>query len=75
MLLTIDFDEDFVDVESVTIASVFSLQAAGINGAKFDTPQTNCFATNCYTSFSEQMLNISMAQVESVVEPDVFLAN
>jgi len=36
MLLASDLDEDFVNVERVAVASVFSLQSAGINGAEFD---------------------------------------
>jgi len=31
VLLAIDFDEDFIDEEGVTIAPVLSLQSAGIN--------------------------------------------
>ena len=75
MLLTIDLHEHFVDVESVAIASVFSLQAAGINGAKLDAPQTNCFTANCDASFSEKVFDEwsgtpAMAEIESIVQPD-----
>ena len=51
MLLTIDLDEDFVNVEGVAVASVLSLQAAGINGTKFDTPKADRFAADSNTSF------------------------
>ena len=37
MLLAVDFDKDFIDVERVAVATVLSLQAAAINGAKLDT--------------------------------------
>jgi len=30
MLFSIDFDEDFIDIESVAIASVLSFQSAGV---------------------------------------------
>jgi hypothetical protein len=75
MLLAINFDEHFVDVESVAIASVFSLQAAGINGAKLDAPQTNCFTASCDPSFSEKDFDKwsgtpAMAEIESLVLPD-----
>ena len=53
VLLAVNFDENFIDVERVAIASVFSLQAAGINGTEFDAPKTDCFATDSDTSFSE----------------------
>ena len=44
MLLAIDLYEDLIDVEGVVVASVRSLQAAGINGTKLDPPKTDCFS-------------------------------
>jgi hypothetical protein len=41
VLLAIDFDEDFIDEEGVTIAPVLSLQSAGINCSEFDAPESN----------------------------------
>jgi hypothetical protein len=41
MLLAVDLDEDFIDVERVTIASVFSLQPTSINSSEFDTPEAD----------------------------------
>jgi len=41
ILLAVDLDEDFVDVESIAIASMLSFQAASINGTKLDTPETD----------------------------------
>ena len=38
MLLTVDLDEDFVDIEGVAIAVVLSFQSPGIFRAKFDAP-------------------------------------
>ncbi len=46
MLLTVDLHEYFVDVERVAEASMVSLQAAGINGTEFDTPETDRFAAD-----------------------------
>ncbi|MFT6275091.1 MAG: hypothetical protein ACJAZ0_001184 [Halioglobus sp.] len=39
--LAVDFDEDWIDVECIAIASGFSLQAAGINGCEINTPKTD----------------------------------
>jgi hypothetical protein len=44
MLLAIDFYEDLINEESIAIALVFSLQSAGINGTKLDTPQADSLA-------------------------------
>jgi len=38
MMLAIDPDEDFIDVEGVAIAPVLTLQAAGINGTELYAP-------------------------------------
>ena len=55
MLLAIDFDEDFIDVEGIAIASVFSFQSAHIDRAKLDAPETDGFAGYSGTAFSEQI--------------------
>jgi hypothetical protein len=41
VLLAVDLDEDFIDLEGVAIVTMLSFQAAGINGSKFDTPEAN----------------------------------
>ena len=41
MLLTIYLDEDLVDEEGVTVASVFSFKAARINGTELYTPEAD----------------------------------
>ena len=69
MLFAIDFDESFIDVEGVAVASVISLQSAGINGTKFYAPQTDCFPANSDASLGEKIFDITMAEVESIVEP------
>ncbi|MFT6051630.1 MAG: hypothetical protein ACI9B9_001273 [Halioglobus sp.] len=70
MLLTVDFDEDFIDVEGVTLTSMFSFHLTSINSSEFDTPEADCFAADGDSSFSEEVFNIAMAQVETIVEPD-----
>ena len=70
MLHSIDPDEDFIDVESVAVAPVFSLQAARIYGSELDTPQTNRFSGYSDASFSQKVFNIPVTQIEAIVEPD-----
>jgi len=41
MLLAIDLDEDFIDVESVSIASVFSFQSQSEYGSEFYAPEAD----------------------------------
>ena len=62
--------EDFVDLEGVTVASMFALQSACINGTKFYAPKTSCLATYRDSPFSQEIYNIALAQVEAIVEPD-----
>jgi hypothetical protein len=75
MLLAIDLlarhtGEDFIDVEGVTVASVLSFESACINGTEFDAPKTDRFAADGDVSLGQEIFNISVAEVESVVEPD-----
>ena len=52
--------EDFIDVESVAVASVLSLQSACIDGSELDTPEADGFATNSDAPFSEKVFNIAV---------------
>jgi len=61
MLLAVDFDEDFINVEGIAIASVFSLQPAYINGSELDAPEAACLSTDGDASFREEILNIAVA--------------
>ncbi len=70
MLLAVDLYEDFINVESVAEASVFSLQSAGINGSEFYTPEADRFSADSDASFSQEVFNVPVAQIEAVVEPD-----
>jgi hypothetical protein len=62
--------KDFIDEESVAVTPVFSFQSACINGTEFDAPQPDRFSANGDASLGQEVLNIAMAQVEFVVEPD-----
>jgi hypothetical protein len=70
MLLAADLHKDFIDQEGVTIASMFFLHAADVQTTEFDAPKTNASTADSDTSFSEEVFDIPMAQIESVVEPD-----
>ena len=70
MLFAVDFDEYFINVEGIAVAPVLSLQAAGINGSELDTPEANRFSADRDAALSEQIFNISVAEIESIVEPD-----
>lgn len=65
--LAVDLHEDFVNVEGVTVAPMLSLQAAGIDGTKLDAPETDRFSSDDNTSLGEEILDISVAQVEAIV--------
>ena len=67
MLLTVDLYEYFIDVEGVAVASVLPFQSSGINGAELDAPEADRLPRDDDSSFSEQIFDISMAQVETVV--------
>ena len=41
MLLAIDSDEYFIDVESITVASVLSFQSSGVQSAELDAPKAD----------------------------------
>jgi hypothetical protein len=70
VLLAIDFDEHFIDVESVTIASVSSFQSSSVYRSEFDAPESDGLSADSDAPLSEQVLDIPMAEIKSIVEPD-----
>ena len=70
MLLAIDLYEDYIDVESVTVASMFSLQSSSVYSSEFDAPEADRFAADSDTAFSEKIFDISVAEIEAEVQPD-----
>jgi hypothetical protein len=46
---------------------VLALQSPGVPATKLDTPETDGFITYDNTSFSQQILDISMTQVEPII--------
>jgi hypothetical protein len=70
VLFTVDPHKDFVNVEGVAITLVLAFQSAGIDSAELDTPKTDRFAADGDTSLGKEIFNVTMAQIESVVEPD-----
>jgi hypothetical protein len=47
-----------------------SFESLSVSNTKLDTPESDCFVANDDASFSEQILNITTAQIESMVEPE-----
>jgi hypothetical protein len=68
--LVVDLHKDFVDVECVAIASMLSLQSACIYSTELIAPQADLFAANGDASFGKQVFNISVAEIELLVEPN-----
>ena len=70
MLFTIDLHENFIDEKCVAVSLVLSLQASGVFGSKLDTPESNGFVGDRDATFSQEIFNIAMAEVESIIQPD-----
>ena len=54
MLLAVDFDEDLVDVEGITVAPVLSLQSSTVYSTELDAPQADRFSRDSDTPFGKQ---------------------
>jgi hypothetical protein len=67
MLLAIDLHEEFIDVEGVALATVSALQSSGINGTELDAPEADGFSGYGDAPLRQDIFDISMAQVETVV--------
>jgi hypothetical protein len=49
---------------------MFPFQSAGVFGSELDAPESDGLVTDCDAALSEEIFDISMAQVEPIVEPD-----
>ena len=70
MLLAIDLYEDFIDVESVTVTTMFSFQSPSVQSAEFDAPEADRLSSDDDASLGEEIFDIPVAQIETIVEPD-----
>ena len=70
MRFTPNLDEDLIDVERVAEALVLSPQPPGEFRPELDAPKTNRLVADRNTPFGQQVFDISVAQIESMKQPD-----
>ena len=70
VLFTSDLDEDFIAKECVSIAWVLAAQALGNLRSILDSPEADRFTADGNTAFGEEVFDISVAQTESMVQPN-----
>jgi hypothetical protein len=70
MLFAVYLGEDFIDVERIAVTTVLTLQMPRIYRAEFDAPKVNGFVADLDPAFSQQIFDIAVTGVESIVEPD-----
>jgi hypothetical protein len=49
---------------------MLSLHYFGVQSTELDTPEANAFPADSDASFGEKVFDISVAQIEAIVEPD-----
>jgi hypothetical protein len=52
-----------------TVATVSLFKSARVSSAKLDTPESDGFVANNKAPFGKEVFDITIAQVESMVEP------
>ena len=68
--LTLDGDEEFINVPDVAESSLFPTQSSGVGRSEFLTPVSDCFVGDQDSSLRKQVFYISKAQGEAMVQPD-----
>ena len=68
MLLATDFDEYFVDVPGIAEPAFAAFQGAPIARPEFETPAANTLVGDDNSSLGKQILNVTEAQAESMIE-------
>jgi hypothetical protein len=49
---------------------VLSIQSSSVEAAEFDAPEADRFSRHSDAPLGQQIFNVSVAQVEALVEPD-----
>ena len=70
MDLPADGDENFVDMPSVAELAFSALEPSVATGTELQTPAANRLVRYLNTPLGKEVFDISVAKVESVVEPD-----
>ena len=65
--LTLDGDEEFIDVPDVAESSLFPTQSSGVGRSEFLTPASDRFVGDKDASLREQVFYVSKAQGEPMV--------
>ena len=68
--LTLDGDEEFIDVPDVAESSPFPTQSSGVGRSEFLTPVSDRFVGDKDSSLSKQVFYVSKAQGEPMVQLD-----
>lgn len=68
--LTGDGDEYFVGEERIAESVVFALESLREERAKLVAPQPHRLVRHLDSTFSEQVLDVAVAEIETMVEPD-----
>ena len=63
--------EDLVNVKGVPVSAMPTFQMACIHRTEFNAPESDRFPGDDDALFGQEVFDVAMAQVESIVEPDV----
>jgi hypothetical protein len=70
MLFAVDLHEHFIDIEGVAITAMLAFQSLRVESTKLDAPQSDGFVADCDASFSKEVFDIAVAEVEAAIEPN-----
>lgn len=70
MLPTLNLDEDFMNKESIAVTLVLAPKSPCILRTEFDTSQLDRLVADPNTALGHKNLNIAVAQIEAMIEPD-----
>ncbi len=69
-LLPVDLQEQLIYVPDVAQSALLLSDRAGVSWPELETPEADCLVGDDDPSFGQQILHVSKAECEPVVEPD-----
>jgi hypothetical protein len=70
VLPALNLDEDFINKEGIAVTLVPAPKSPRILRAEFDTSQSDRLVVDPNTALGQKILDIAVAQIEAMIEPD-----
>ena len=70
MLYALNFHENLIEEEGITVTLMPAAKSLGVRRAELDTPQSNGLVADRDSALGHEIFDITSTQIKAVIEPD-----